>query len=153
MQRILWQWAGIGILALIGFGVSIMPTITSWIPSIIIWILAFIWLVSTIIYWYNHRKIKDILTEYMSIANELILDKDINTYSDSEYTEKLKTWTNKVSSFISTKIGKTEEILFLDNSQLNQEYGLIEIGWTSRDMVARILNHRVAYLKELLKKL
>jgi hypothetical protein len=55
MRKIFYQWAGVGILALIGWGVDLMPSNTSWIPSGIIWGIAFMWLVSTLIYWLKNR--------------------------------------------------------------------------------------------------
>lgn len=55
-KRILLQWAGVGILSLFGWGADVMPSNTSWIPSIIIWSVAFIWLIITILYWFKRRK-------------------------------------------------------------------------------------------------
>jgi len=42
-------------LSLVGWGVSLIPSVTSWIPSIIIWSIAFLWLVGALIYWFKSR--------------------------------------------------------------------------------------------------
>lgn len=56
MRKVFVQWAGVGILGLVGWGVDLIPNNNSWLPSIIIWSLAGIWLVGTVIYWITHRK-------------------------------------------------------------------------------------------------
>ncbi|MBT4511466.1 MAG: hypothetical protein HOC20_04560 [Chloroflexi bacterium] len=53
-MSILRNWAGIGILTLVGFGAEVMP-IQDWLYSGIIWFIAFIWLV----YWFFSRKKQD----------------------------------------------------------------------------------------------
>ena len=55
MRRIIIQWAGVGVLSLIGWGVGSMPTVTSWVPSSIMWGIAFIWLVGTLFYYFKRR--------------------------------------------------------------------------------------------------
>jgi len=50
MRKILYQWAAVGILSLIGFGVDVMPDNTSWIPSVILWAIAGIWFFATLVY-------------------------------------------------------------------------------------------------------
>jgi uncharacterized membrane protein SpoIIM required for sporulation len=66
MQKIFYQWAGVGILALIGWGVDSMPHNLNWTPSIIIWSIAFVWLIGTLVYWLinkvqkgKNKKVKD----------------------------------------------------------------------------------------------
>ena len=44
-----------GILFLVGIGVRLMPIEQSWTASIIIFAIAFIWLIATGIYWLRHR--------------------------------------------------------------------------------------------------
>jgi len=56
MRKILWQWAGVGILSLVGWGVNLIPSVTSWIPAASIWALAFIWLIAIVIYWRRRKK-------------------------------------------------------------------------------------------------
>jgi|GEM_PF-4646641 len=56
MRKIFYQWAGVGIITLIGFGVDMIPNNESWIPSIIIWIIAGIWFVGTIVYIFKNKK-------------------------------------------------------------------------------------------------
>ena len=55
MRKILFRWAGPGILLLVGCGVDVMPGVTSWIPSIIIWGIAFIWLIATLVFLFKRR--------------------------------------------------------------------------------------------------
>lgn len=59
MSRIRWRWAGVGILFLIGLGAEIMPDVRDWLASGIIWGIAFVWLIVTIIYWRKHGKTVD----------------------------------------------------------------------------------------------
>ncbi len=40
---------------LIGLGVDLMPGVETWLPSIIIWGVALLWLISTVIYYIRHR--------------------------------------------------------------------------------------------------
>ena len=56
MRKIFWQGAGIGILSLFGWGVNLIPSVTSWIPAASIWALAFIWLIGIVIYWRRRQK-------------------------------------------------------------------------------------------------
>lgn len=55
MRKILYQWAAVGILSLIGWGVDVMPNNTSWIPSVILWIIAGIWFIATLVYLWKNR--------------------------------------------------------------------------------------------------
>ena len=55
MRKYIVQWASVGILVLIGWGVDVMPSNASWIPSFVIWGVAFIWLILTIIYYFKRR--------------------------------------------------------------------------------------------------
>jgi len=41
---------------LVGFGVDLIPNLDTWIPSIIVWSVAFIWAVITTVYWLKTRK-------------------------------------------------------------------------------------------------
>lgn len=50
------QFAGIGILSLVGWGLDLMPGNTSWIPSVVLWALAAIWSIVILIYWLKTRK-------------------------------------------------------------------------------------------------
>jgi len=54
-RKILYQWAAVGIISFIGWGVDVMPSNTSWIPSAILWGIAGIWFVATLIYLVRHR--------------------------------------------------------------------------------------------------
>jgi hypothetical protein len=56
MRKLFYQWAGVVILSLIGYGVDVMPQVTNWWPASIIWSVAFLWLIATISYWIKHRK-------------------------------------------------------------------------------------------------
>ncbi len=67
MARIRWRWAGVGILSLIGLGAEMMPDIMDWLASGIIWGVAFVWLIVTIIYWRKHRKTVDKVKQPLSI--------------------------------------------------------------------------------------
>ncbi len=55
MRKLFYQWAGIGILSLTGWGVDVMPNNESWIPSTILWVVAGIWFLGTIVYFFKHR--------------------------------------------------------------------------------------------------
>ena len=55
MRKILYQWAGVGILSLIGWGVDLMPDNTSWIPSVTLWAVAGIWFIATLVYLWKNR--------------------------------------------------------------------------------------------------
>ncbi len=50
------RYAGTGILLLIGWGVDVIPGNDSWLPSIIIWSLAFIWAALIGISWLSEKK-------------------------------------------------------------------------------------------------
>jgi hypothetical protein len=52
MRKVFYQWAGVGILSLIGWGVSMMPKNTSWIPSVTLWAIAGLWFVGTLVYYW-----------------------------------------------------------------------------------------------------
>lgn len=56
MRKLPYQWAGVGILFLIGLGVDMIPGVTSWWPASIIWGLASIWLIVIIFHRIKHRK-------------------------------------------------------------------------------------------------
>lgn len=36
-KKIFYQWAAVGILSLVGWGVDVMPGNESWMPSVAIW--------------------------------------------------------------------------------------------------------------------
>ena len=55
MKKLLLQWAVPGIIALVGWGVSLMPGNTSWLPSSIIWGIAFVWFIIAVIYYVRQR--------------------------------------------------------------------------------------------------
>lgn len=76
MQKILYQWAGIGILSLIGWGVGVMPEDTSWMPSVIIWTIAFIWFVATAIYILKRKRVH---TPIKSIVPSKLVLRPVNT--------------------------------------------------------------------------
>ena len=40
---------------LVGFGIDLIPNVDTWIPSIIIWCIAFIWAIISIIFWLRTR--------------------------------------------------------------------------------------------------
>ncbi len=65
-------------MSLIGWGVDLIPGVTSWIPSGIVWGIAFLWLIITIIYLLKHRKEwKEAKTsEY---ADKIIIDSKAST--------------------------------------------------------------------------
>jgi len=91
MQKIFYQWAGIGILSLIGVGVDMMPNNTSWVPSTILWMIAGIWFIGTLIYWFRHRneignKNKE-SNPLEDIKNDLI---QMNTLERLEANNKIK---------------------------------------------------------------
>ena len=44
---------GIGILGFVGWGVDLMPNNTSWVPSVVIWALALLWLIATLVYYFR----------------------------------------------------------------------------------------------------
>jgi hypothetical protein len=54
-RKVFYQWAAVGILSLIGWGVDVMPSNTSWIPSAILWGIAGIWFTATVVYLIRHR--------------------------------------------------------------------------------------------------
>ncbi|TRZ94396.1 MAG: hypothetical protein D4R82_03630 [Dehalococcoidia bacterium] len=56
MAKFVWQWSIQILLGLVGLGVNAMPSIQTWIPSIIIWGIAFIWAVISIIFWCRFKK-------------------------------------------------------------------------------------------------
>ena len=56
MGKYIAQFAVQGVLFLVGVGVDVMPGNTSWIPSVIIWGVAFLWLIVTIVYYIKHRR-------------------------------------------------------------------------------------------------
>ncbi|MBN1176345.1 MAG: hypothetical protein JXA51_01560 [Dehalococcoidales bacterium] len=72
MRHVVYQWAGIGILSLIGWGISSMPAVTSWIPSYIIWGLALIWLVIATFYWIKRRRHLNIDSKKENASDSLI---------------------------------------------------------------------------------
>ena len=51
MRKYALQWSLQGVLILIGFGVDLIPNVNTWIPSIIVWTIAFIWAIISIIFW------------------------------------------------------------------------------------------------------
>jgi len=55
MRKIPHQWMAIGIISLISWGVGVMPINASWIPSTIMWGVAGIWLITTLVYLVKHR--------------------------------------------------------------------------------------------------
>lgn len=55
MRKIFYQWAAVGILSLIGWGVDVMPNNTSWIPSTILWVIAGTWFIVTLVYILRHK--------------------------------------------------------------------------------------------------
>lgn len=56
MLRIFRHWTTPWILALISYGVSLIPENKIWLPSIILWIIAGIWFLIIIIYIIRNRK-------------------------------------------------------------------------------------------------
>jgi hypothetical protein len=56
MWRLLLQWAPVGVLALLGWGVDLVPGNESWIPTAIIWGIALLWLIVAFFYWFKSRK-------------------------------------------------------------------------------------------------
>jgi hypothetical protein len=60
VRRKFLQWAPPGIFGLVGLGVDLMPGNTSWIPSTIIWCIAFLWLIIALIYYFENRKVSQI---------------------------------------------------------------------------------------------
>ena len=58
MRKLLWQWVGQVILFLIGLGVEMMPKPDTWLYAVIIWGIAFIWLVVTLIYYFVQKRKK-----------------------------------------------------------------------------------------------
>lgn len=49
------QWTGQGILFLLGMGVELMPHPNTWLFTVIIWGVAFVWFCITSIYWFVNR--------------------------------------------------------------------------------------------------
>jgi len=100
MRKILYQWGAVGILSLIGWGVDVMPGNTSWIPSGIIWGLASVWLIGTIVYYVKHRNtirenpmtggldnIVPILQQMDSLLREQAIIKAKKPYDKNKYME------------------------------------------------------------------
>lgn len=56
MRSIFKRWAAAGILLLIGLAVDLIPSNNSWIPSIVMGAVAFVWAIGTLIYWLVKRK-------------------------------------------------------------------------------------------------
>jgi hypothetical protein len=56
MSKFIWQWSFQILLVLVGFGADFMPNIQTWIPSITIWSVAFIWGVISVIWWLRIRQ-------------------------------------------------------------------------------------------------
>ncbi len=90
MRKIFYQWAAVGILSSIGWGVDVMPNNTSWIPSTILWGIAGVWFLATLIYLIKHRHDKghdvkeNIATPLESIKSDLIT---LNAYEKETATE------------------------------------------------------------------
>jgi hypothetical protein len=76
MWKMLLAWAGPAILALIGWGIDLIPSNRSWIPSGVIWGLAFVWAVVAFIFWIIRRgKVGQIKEEHRDDNLINVLDK------------------------------------------------------------------------------
>lgn len=89
MQKLFYQWAGVVILSLIGWGVSLVPHVTNWRPASIIWGIAFLWLVATFIYWITHRKTLSKTGIYSIISILDRMDKRLNQLAQMEKDKKI----------------------------------------------------------------
>lgn len=56
MRKYIIQFAAQSVLCLLGWGVSLMPANTSWVPSIIIYSIALLWLIITLVYCCKYGK-------------------------------------------------------------------------------------------------
>lgn len=57
-KKILYQWAGVGILSFVGWGLDMIPNNTSWIPSVLSWSIAGLWFLITLVYILTHKEDK-----------------------------------------------------------------------------------------------
>jgi len=88
MHKIFVQWAVIGILGLMGWGVDLIPNNTSWVPSIVIWSFAFIWLLATVIYYFKRRQTptyKDGIQPIVKAKDDFA---DIQVKAETYYSDK-----------------------------------------------------------------
>jgi|GEM_PF-4627309 len=114
MRKLLYQWAAVGILSLIGWGVDVMPNNESWIPSAIIWGIAFIWLIGTVIYFIKHRLDKKaVKTPSIHQIKEQEAEISERIENRKKYLPQLKEAMNKYISRVEELANTNEEILNL----------------------------------------
>ena len=102
-------------MSLVGWGVDVMPNNESWLPSAIIWIIAFAWFILTLVYIIRHRKDKS-ATKNLNIHEIKEKEAEILSRIESrkEYLPALKSALNSYISRVEYLANNSTESLDLE---------------------------------------